>query len=194
VNVDAIVLAGGASTRFGGDKLAASIDGDTVLGRSVAIARGAAGRVVLVIGPDDDDPCLEGVILARDPVAHRGPLAGVLAGLEAIDDPSLVLVLAGDMPTVQAPVLGLLAGALDADTSVGIVHLEADPVATLPFAARGPVVLPVARALIAADRRSLRALLDSVRSFEVPAATWRALDPQGRTLRDIDTPGDLRHA
>jgi hypothetical protein len=25
----------------------------------------------------------------------------------------------------------------------------------------------------------------------VPSAAWRAIDPEGRTLRDIDTPGDL---
>jgi molybdopterin-guanine dinucleotide biosynthesis protein A len=189
---DAIVLAGGASTRFGGDKLAAPIDGDTVLGRSVATAREVAGRVVLVIGPDDRAPAIEGVILARDPVAHRGPLAGLVTGLETLVDPDIALVLAGDMPGVRSPILRLLVEALRADPSLAIAHLEANPVATLPLAARPEVVLPVARALLAADRRSLRALLDSVPSHAIPAAAWRAIDPDGATLRDIDTPQDLR--
>jgi molybdopterin-guanine dinucleotide biosynthesis protein A len=131
------------------------------------------------------------VILARDPVAHRGPLAGLLTGLEALTDPDVALVLAGDMPGVRPAVLRLLVEALQADRSLAIAHLEADPVATLPLAARPGVVIPVAHALIAADRRSLRALLDSVPSHAIPMADWRAVDPGGATLRDIDTPEDL---
>jgi hypothetical protein len=46
-------------------------------------------------------------------------------------------------------------------------------------------------ALLAANRRALRGLLTSMPSVSVPAATWRALDPDARTLRDIDTPEDL---
>jgi molybdopterin-guanine dinucleotide biosynthesis protein A len=192
VILDAVVLAGGASTRFGGDKLAAPIDGGgTVLGRSVGTAREVARKVVLVIGPDDPQPSVDGVTLARDAVAHRGPLAGLVTGLEALDDPDVALVLAGDMPTVRPPVVRLLVDALQADPTLAIAHLEADPVATLPLAARPDLVLAVARALIAADRRSLRALLDSVPSHEIPAADWRAVDPGGDTLRDIDTPEDL---
>jgi molybdopterin-guanine dinucleotide biosynthesis protein A len=192
VTLDAIVLAGGASTRFGGDKLAATIDGRTVLARSVATAREVARRVVVVIGPDDPVPELQEVVLARDPVAHRGPLAGVVTGLAALADADVVLVLAGDMPGVRPSVLRLLVDALGADGSLAIAHLEADPVATLPLAARASVVLPVARALIAADRRSLRALLDSVPSQPIATAAWRAVDPQGESLRDIDTREDLR--
>ena len=30
-----------------------------------------------------------------------------------------------------------------------------------------------------------------VRSVEIPAARWRALDASGETLRDIDVPADL---
>jgi hypothetical protein len=53
------------------------------------------------------------------------------------------------------------------------------------------VVGPAARSLLAADRRSLRALADGVRAARLPAATWRALDPDAVTLVDIDTPADL---
>ena len=191
MRIDAIVLAGGAATRFGGDKLAAVIDGETVLGRSVAMARRLGDRVVVVVGPGDPDPGLDGVTLARDAVAHRGPLAGLLTGLEALPGADLVLVVAGDMPEASPAVLGLLLGALHGDASLAVAHLESEPVATLPFAARAATVLPAARRLLDADRRSLRALLDTVPAMVVPAAEWRALDPDGRTLVDIDTPGDL---
>jgi molybdopterin-guanine dinucleotide biosynthesis protein A len=191
VTVDAVVLAGGAATRFGGDKLRASFDGDTVLGRAVAGVRDIANRIVVVLGPGDAEPDLAGVVIARDPVAHQGPLAGLVTGLRALEDPGTVLVLAGDMPRVRPAVIGLLVDALAADESLGAVHLEADPVATLPLAVRARIVIPTAHRLLAADRRSLRALLDGVPSGEVPVAQWRAVDGAGDTLRDIDVPADL---
>jgi molybdopterin-guanine dinucleotide biosynthesis protein A len=198
VNVDAVVLAGGAATRFGGDKLATPLDGDTVLGRAVAVARQVAARIVVVLGPDDADPGLAGVALARDPIAHRGPLAGLVTGLEALggngNGDRVVLVLAGDMPRVRPDVLRLLVDALSADQRVGVAHLDSEPVATLPAAVSASVALPAARGLLAADRRSLRALLDSVSVAVVPADVWRRLDPGGETLVDIDTRADLDRA
>ena len=191
MTVDAIVLAGGAATRFGGNKLAATMDGDTVLGRSVAMARAVAGRVVVVLGPGDPDPVLEGVVLARDPVAHRGPLAGLLTGLEALPDGDVVLVLAADMPWIRPAGLALLLATLGDRPALGTVILEADPVATLQLAVHAGAVLPAARALLEADRRSLRALLDAVPSLAIPSTSWRAVDPAGESLRDIDTPADL---
>jgi molybdopterin-guanine dinucleotide biosynthesis protein A len=191
VTLDAVVLAGGAATRFGGDKLAAAFHGATVLGRAVEAAASAGGRVVVVLGPDDPAPDLPSISIARDAVAHRGPLAGLQAGLEALPGAEDVLVLAGDMPEIRVAVLNLLIETLRREARLAAVHLEGDPVPTLPLAARASVVLPAARALLAADRRSLRALLDTVPSRAVPSAEWRAVDPEGRTLRDVDTPADL---
>jgi hypothetical protein len=49
-------------------------------------------------------------------------------------------------------------------------------------------------ALLAADRGSLRALINAVPAATLPVADWVRLDPDGRTLRDVDTPADLeRH-
>ena len=50
-------------------------------------------------------------------------------------------------------------------------------------AARSP------RALIADGERRLRALPDALHAAVVAGADWRADDPTGTTLRDIDTPG-----
>jgi molybdopterin-guanine dinucleotide biosynthesis protein A len=192
VTTAAIVLAGGASRRFGGPKLTAELDGKPLLAHAVDIALGAADRVLVVVGPDDATPAIDGIEVARDGVAHGGPLAGLLAGLDALDGTAdSVIVLAGDMPSVHPEVLALLVEWLSSAPGVDAVHLEADPVATLPLAARAAVIGPTARALLAADRRSLRALLDAVASDAVTAARWRAIDPSGSTLRDIDTRADL---
>ena len=38
---------------------------------------------------------------------------------------------------------------------------------------------------------SMRSFLDRLQSAELASDAWRALDPDGRTLDDIDEPGDL---
>jgi molybdopterin-guanine dinucleotide biosynthesis protein A len=193
----AIVLAGGGSSRFGGDKLAARLEGRPVLEHALRAAAAVANPIVLVVGPDDPVPWLPAdlgadVVLARDAVAHRGPLAGLAAGLAALPRPvDVAIVVAGDMPTLVPAVLDLLAGELARDPSLGVVCLEADPASLLPSAIRPSVAGPAAAALLAADRRSLRGLLAAVPTVVVPAGDWRAIDPDGVTLRDVDTPADL---
>jgi len=196
----AIVLAGGASSRFGANKLAAPLDGRPVLEHALRAAAAVASPIVLVVGPDDPVPWLPGdlpvdVVLARDAVAHRGPLAGLAGGLTALASlPSpadVAIVVAGDMPTLVPAVLELLAGALARDPSLGAACLEAEPASPLPAAVRPLVVAPAAATLLAEDRRSLRGLLAAVPTFVVQAADWRAIDPDGATLRDVDTPDDL---
>lgn len=193
----AIVLAGGASSRFGGDKLAANLEGRPVLEHVLRAAAIVANPIVLVVGPDDPVPRLPGdlgvdVVLARDAVAYRGPLAGLAAGLAALPRPfDVALIVAGDMPSLVPVVLDLLAGTLARDPSLGVACLEADPATPLPAAVRPAVAGPAADALLAADRRRLRGLLAAVPSAVVPAVEWRAIDPGGVTLRDVDTPDDL---
>jgi molybdopterin-guanine dinucleotide biosynthesis protein A len=193
----AIVLAGGASSRFGGNKLVADLEGRPVLEHALWAVAAVASPVVLVVGPDDPVPWLPGdlgadVVLARDAVAHRGPLAGLAAGLASLPHPvDVAIVVAGDMPTLVPAVLALLAGALARDPSLGAACLEAEPATPLPAAVRPSIAGVAAEALLAADRRSLRGLLDVVPTAIVPAVDWRALDPGGVTLRDVDTPRDL---
>jgi hypothetical protein len=44
---------------------------------------------------------------------------------------------------------------------------------------------------VGAGQRSLNALVDRLSTAELPPATWLALDPDGRTLADVDTTADL---
>ena len=45
--------------------------------------------------------------------------------------------------------------------------------------------------LLADGERRLRALTEELATTVIPEPTWRALDPYGMTVRDIDTPADL---
>jgi molybdopterin-guanine dinucleotide biosynthesis protein A len=61
----------------------------------------------------------------------------------------------------------------------------------MPMAVRASRAETVARDLLASGERRLRALPEHLRAAVVPATEWRALDPDGATLRDIDRPADL---
>jgi molybdopterin-guanine dinucleotide biosynthesis protein A len=215
VTVAAIVLAGGASSRFGGDKLAAPLDGRPILEHAVLAVASIADPVIVVIGPDDPIPLIPAdlgvsLLLARDPVARQGPLAGMAAGLVALvaahgsgaEGPGaapgsraraeVVLVVGGDMPSLVPEVLRLLATFLIADPSLAAATLETPGVAPLPLALRPDIAGPAIGAILASGgRRSIRALLGAVPSATVPASAWRAIDPAGITLRDVDKPADL---
>lgn len=197
----AIVLAGGASTRFGSDKLLADLDGRPLLHHALEAVATVANPVILVISPDAPPPPIPGslanqVTLMRDDIAYGGPLAGLAAGLVALADldrgfDAPAIVVGGDMPYLVPGVLALLAATVDADPAIGGASLEAHPPCVLPLAMRPSLAHPMVDALLREDRRALRALLDRLPMALVPAAGWRALDPDARTLVDIDTVGDL---
>ena len=95
------------------------------------------------------------------------------------------------MPRLVPGVLRLLVERVARDGGTAAAVLESDPVPSLPVALRASAALDAARTLLAADRRSLRALLDELAAVTIPAGEWRLLDPAGATLADVDTPEDL---
>jgi molybdopterin-guanine dinucleotide biosynthesis protein A len=194
--VSGIVLAGGASRRFGSDKLDATLDGRRLLVRAIEAVGAAAGEVIVVVGPGDTRalPDRTGNVPVRrieDPESYGGPLVGLLAGLEAAREP-LALVAGGDMPTLNADVLRLLTRALASggpDEAAVLVRQGVDR--PLPGAVRNGAATQQARRLLAEDERSLRALFRALRTRRIAEHEWRGLDPAGDTLRDIDRPEDL---
>jgi molybdopterin-guanine dinucleotide biosynthesis protein A len=204
--VVAVVLAGGASSRFGSDKLAVSVDGRPLLHHALEAVAEIADRIVIVIAPEAPLPtvplALAGrEVFARDAVAHGGPLAGLTAGLDAVaalgtpvrdEAPRIALVVGGDMPSLVPDVLRLLATALAADPALDVMTLAASRPAPLPMALRPDSARTAIDAILASGgRRSLMALIAAVPSATIPAGAWRALDPAGASLRDIDAPTDL---
>ena len=200
--VTAVVLAGGASSRFGGDKLLVDHHGRPLLHHAILAVAEVADGIIVVIAPDALDPELPPpvaprITIARDAAAHGGPLAGLAAGLAAVSPPvrdhppRIVLVVGGDMPGLVPAVLRLLVEHLGAAEGIAAMTLDASPPAPLPLAVRPDRVRAAITARLAGRRRSLRSLLEAVPSSTLPAAEWRALDPSAATLRDIDTPADL---
>jgi molybdopterin-guanine dinucleotide biosynthesis protein A len=120
VEFEAIILAGGRSSRLGGvPKSRLVIDGSSLLELSLGAA-GEARRVV-VVGPDPGN-LPRGVLSCREEPPFAGPAAAIAAGLGALaaghaggcstgGPPPYTLVLACDMPRSAAAVRAL-AGSL----------------------------------------------------------------------------------
>jgi molybdopterin-guanine dinucleotide biosynthesis protein A len=118
MSVDAIILAGGRSSRLGGVAKASLLhDGRTLLQLAIEAARLTDGAIV-VVGPDAE--ATEPVRFVREHPAFGGPAAAIAAGLHALreEEPSSaplrsprrsrgVAVLACDMPGA-APALAVL--------------------------------------------------------------------------------------
>jgi molybdenum cofactor guanylyltransferase len=203
VTVTAIILAGGRSTRFGSDKLAAELDRGSVLGATIAAVAPLADGVI-VAGPRLPDRFVVGdvpVALVHDPEPFAGPLAAIANALRSgpFAGEDLGLVVGGDMPRVVAAVLAAMLDVLDQDQAIDAVLLGprmngAEPPPrrqVLPLAIRLEPAALAAREAIAADERSLQAFVDRLVHVELPARRWLALDPDGLTLSDVDTRADL---
>jgi molybdopterin-guanine dinucleotide biosynthesis protein A len=192
-----IVLAGGRSARFGGDKLAAMIDGRTLLDRAIGPLAETCREVIVVVARDHQSATWHrnlqmapSVRMVPDAEAFRGPLAGLATGLEAAAFP-LVLVVGGDMPTLVVGVLELLLARLAAGDNTAAVLCSADRIEPLPVALRRDAALTAARLALGRGDRSLLALLASVRLATLPEHEWLVRDPEAATLHDVDVPADL---
>jgi molybdenum cofactor guanylyltransferase len=192
--VAAVVLAGGRSRRFGRDKLQEVVDGQTLLERAIAAVRGVADEIIVVAAADASSgspaPSVpEGITVVHDARPFEGPLAAVDQALAAVTA-GRVIVVAGDMPDLVPAVLRRLLASLGPSTEAAVLEVDGRPV-PLPMALTRAVAAPAARRLIEGGERRLRALPETLRTVVIDEATWRIDDPTGRTVRDIDVPGDL---
>ena len=105
--VDALILAGGRSSRLGGsDKRKLVLDGETLLRRSIRAVGDAGVRTVVVVGDDGE----HGVPTVREEPPYSGPVAALAAGMRALPGAAdAVAVLACDMPGIDRALPALLA-------------------------------------------------------------------------------------
>ncbi|WP_219816508.1 molybdenum cofactor guanylyltransferase [Arthrobacter sp. Y81] len=131
---DALILAGGRSSRLGGvPKSQLVYDGATLLALSLAASAGAGATVV--VGPDPGT-LPPGVLTCREEPAFAGPAAAIAAGLASLDRSrgplraALTLILACDMPKADQAVAALQAAlahdSQNATESEGVMAVSPD--------------------------------------------------------------------
>lgn len=196
--VAGIVLAGGRSTRFGGDKLVADVAGRPLLHLAIGALARVVDEIVVVVGPNAPEPPLPAglhvpVVIAHDAAPGLGPLAGLAAGLAVASHP-LALLVGGDQPALQPALLRELARRLheEGGAPLDLVGLAEDGhVRPLPVALRTSTTRPAADAALAEGTRSLVGLFERLRVATLRPEEWRVFDPGGDSLRDVDTLADL---
>jgi molybdenum cofactor cytidylyltransferase len=186
-DVVAVVPAAGASSRFGSSKLVATIDGETLLDRTLrSLFGGGVARVVVVVAAD---PAFEYVERLRDPRVRvvvnpepwRGMFSSIRIGVEAALPASRVVILPADMPFVLTKTVSRI---LAEDARV-------DRILVARYRGRRghPLVLPerVARAIVSSPGN--RTLSDAIARLDEARVEFDTDDPG--VLRDVDVPDDL---
>ena len=104
---DAVILAGGKSSRMGRDKALVELGGQSLLARQIALVREVGAGEVFVSGREGVDYSAFGCRVLVDKFSDAGPLAGIERALDASSSP-LLLVLAVDMPAMNSAILSKL--------------------------------------------------------------------------------------
>jgi molybdopterin-guanine dinucleotide biosynthesis protein A len=189
-----ILLAGGASQRFGRPKLVEPLGGAPLFHRPLRALIDSCDDVIVVLSPEAPEPALpdgaDRVSFARDPVAFEGPLAGTRVGLEQVRGEFSVVV-AGDMPGVSPELLTLMATYATGPGPRAVVLIDAGRRRPLPAVLAVAPALALAGSLLETGERRLRALVEGLEPKGLPQEIWAAADPQGAWRRDVDIPEDL---
>jgi molybdopterin-guanine dinucleotide biosynthesis protein A len=185
VTFDAVILAGGRSSRLGGvPKQRLVFEGATLL--EYALAACSAASLRAVVGPDPG-PLPAGAVSCREQPEFAGPAAAVAAGLEALESAgghaAFTLVLACDMPRAAGAVQALAEVlATGGGTGDGVMACSDDGTAQMlvGFYSTGGLKNAVREAashgrLINGSMRSLLASLD-VQLVTVPAGSTADVD------------------
>jgi molybdopterin-guanine dinucleotide biosynthesis protein A len=190
-----ILLAGGLASRMGGgDKALRKVGGATILARVIEILRPQCAGLVLNANGDPARLAEFGLPIVADDIAgFKGPLAGILAGLDwvAANRPGVSLALSAPTDTPFLP-LDLVARLDAAQREQGAdIACASSGGATHPVVAIWPVGIraELRRALVIEDERKIDRF---TKRYSVAAADWpcEPFDP----FFNANEPGDLRAA
>ncbi len=190
-SVVAAIIAGGPARRLGGaTKPLLEIAGQAVADRQLAVLRPLFPRLLVVAG----DPApwqARGIEVIPDRVAGAGPLAGLSAALAAAGDGEAVVCVAGDLPFLSPALLTALR-----DRAAGADALAPRPAGRAePLCARYAVrARATVDARLAGGRLALHELLAELATVWLDDLALAALDPDGLSFVNLNTPDDLRRA
>jgi molybdopterin-guanine dinucleotide biosynthesis protein A len=193
IRVGGIVLCGGQSKRMGRSKAWLPFGGEAMLLRVLRLLGEAVGPLVVVAAPDQDLPVLpEGITLVHDEEKGRGPLEGMAAGLAALrGQADAAYVSSCDVPFLKPAfvrrLIELLGDQAICVPKIGDFH---HPLAAVY---RLEVAETVVK-LLAQNRLRPVFLFESVATRIVTANEVVDIDPDFRTLRNLNSPEEYEAA
>lgn len=191
-----VILAGGASRRFGSPKALARVGGRRIIDR----IRDALAAVVPDVVVSANEPELFadlGLPMRADEIAGLGALGGIHTALRwaAERGRSGALVVACDMPWVSAELLRMIAARAASTTADAVVPESGGRRGIEPLCAWYSVrCLPLIDSMIDADERRVHRLIDRIQADIIPADEVRRIDDPGILFMNVNTVDDLRMA
>jgi molybdenum cofactor guanylyltransferase len=189
VDVTAVVLAGGKSSRMGRPKSLLVFDGEPLILHIVRALKRMFAETVIVAAPEQELPDLA-AILVRDEVAYQGPVGGIYYGLKAASG-NFCFVTSCDVPFLNLALIShLTSQMLNHDVVVPHWENRFQPL----HAAYRTSVLPLLKEQL--DRGELRPvyLFDKVRTRKIGEDEIRRFDPEGLSFFNMNTPDDYERA
>lgn len=193
MNTGGIVLCGGKSTRMGTPKATLLFGAETMLQRVVRLLGSVVDPIVVVAAREQALPELPGgIIVARDEREQRGPLEGLRAGLKALPDSvDSAYVTSCDVPLLVPGFVTRMIELLG-DHDIAVMEIDSFPHPLSAVYRR--TTLPLVEALLERDKLRPVFLFDAVRTRRVRPEEMTSVDPQLRTLRNLNTRDDYRAA
>jgi len=190
-DVTGVLLAGGKSRRMGEDKRFLSVGEETLFERSLGVLRSVFQRVLVVIA--QDSPALQSdVPVYRDLIPECGSLGGLYTGLKQAVTP-YVFVVACDMPFLNpATICSFMECKGDYDVVMAKLENGLHPMHALYHRQ----CLPVMEDLMKAQELKIQRLAahPSLRVRLITPDELSAIDPDGRSFYNVNTPSDLATA
>jgi molybdopterin-guanine dinucleotide biosynthesis protein A len=185
MNVGGIVLCGGKSTRMGTSKAMLPFGGETMLERVVRLLGEVVSPIVVVAAPGQELPTLsEAVTITRDEREAKGPLEGLRAGLKALPESvDAAYITSCDVPLLEPAFVRRLIDLLG-ENAIAVPETEGFPHPLSAIYRRG--ILPHVERLLAADRLRPVFLFEAVPTRRVQAAELIDVDPELRTLMNLN--------
>jgi len=188
-----IVLCGGKSTRMGTPKATLPFGRETMLQRVVRLLGSVVYPIIVVAARQQALPELpDHVIVAQDERDQRGPLEGLRAGLKALP----ISVDSAYVTSCDVPLLvpGFVTRMIELLGDHDIAVMEVDGFPHPLSAVYRRTTLPQVEALLEHDKLRPVFLFDAVRTRRVRPEEMTSVDPQLRTLRNLNTRDDYRRA
>ena len=189
LNAAAVVLAGGKSSRMGQAKALLVFDGEPLIVHIARSLKRMFGEVIVVAAPKQELPPLAAT-LVRDEVAYQGPVGGIYYGLRAAGG-EVSFVTSCDAPFLSAALIAYLNGQIFGyDVVVPYWQKRYQPL----HAVYRRSVLPLLQEQL--ERGELRPvyLFDKVRTRKIDEDEITAVDPQGLSFLNMNTPQDYQAA
>jgi len=192
--ITGVILAGGKSSRFGRNKALEPFMGERLIDRSVRLIKEWCDPVFVVCQKPEEYFGVEANLVA-DIIPDQGPLMGLYTGL-LFSPNEWIFLRAVDMPFLEGAFAELLikrATEGNADVVVPLKGRHIDlPLQYEPLCACYNVrCIPHIKRVIESGGGRVISFFSRVRVDAVPEDTWRAVDPKGRSILNINTIQDM---